>query len=220
MREKECERAIIKKIFIMGVLLIMAFTLFACQGNKDRNKIDIAEGNEDSGKIDVGGEIMAGKPSSATAVRVVLDDDVFLREDNVKMTAGFGFLNADTRYNVVDGTVLAFTVEAQNFLITSDEGEESGDIYKKVFEDCSDSKFVCTKKCSSKGNRYSPNYYETFTLKMNPVANPLGTIWIRAMLLFSGGDRDGGYARLYYATNDKKIAFSSISIADAQEKLN
>ena len=71
----------IKKILILVVTLAMCLGIFSgCSGG-------------DGKKIDIGGEIIAGKPSSSVQIRVLLDDDTFSRGDKIKLTVGFGFRN-------------------------------------------------------------------------------------------------------------------------------
>jgi len=189
-----------KKIVNLGVLLVMAFSLSACGADN---------------KIDIGGKPVKSLLPSCW-VRVMLEESIFIRENEVKIKVGIGFLNADIMEFATKNANMILTIDAENFLIMVEENDGSEDLFEKIFEEYSDNSFVCIRK----GKRYIPNYYETFKLKLNSnVEDMSGTIRISAVVYFSDSDYDGKIERIYYASSDKKIAFSAKSILDAQKKL-
>ncbi len=194
-----------KKIICLGVILVM------CLG--------ILSGCGKNYKIDVGGEIASGKPMSSCQVRFMLEDNTFMRKDDVLIEVGWGFGHDDIRGFIEQGAIVVLKIDADGFHIMNEESIESVDLYEKEFQEYSDNKFVCTKKYK----RYIPNYYETFKLKVNSeIEKTSGTIQISVTNLMEGsweGDGDGQIKRLYYATNKNKIAFSAKSIENAQKKL-
>lgn len=165
--------------------------------------------------IDFGGEIVTGKPSASCQVRIVLDNDRFNRDERITLTVGFGFINPDIRGYENEGAIIKLTIDADNFIIINEERVEVENLYEKVFEEYSGSKFVCTLE----KNRYIPNYYQTFELILNSNAESAsGTIQTSAVI-YAGGDGDGQTKWLFYAFDSNKVVFSATSIEDAQDKL-
>ncbi len=167
------------------------------------------------GKIDIGGEIVAGKPSASCQVRIVLDNVVFNRDDGITLTLGFGFINSDIRGYENEGAIIILTIDADNFIIINEESAEAENLYEKVFEEYSGSKYVCT----IENDRYIPNYYQTFDLMLNSdEESASGTIQASAVI-HAGGDGDGQTKWLFYAFDSNTVVFSVTSIEDAQDKL-
>jgi hypothetical protein len=194
----------LKRIIVMGVALIMCLGIFgACRNSNN--------------KIDIGGEIISGEPTLSCVTRVMLDDDTFARESEIELTIGFGFMTADSKqYYATTNFDMVVRMEIKDFLITNSEGIGSRDAFKKTFDEYSDSKLVCTKD----DDRYIPNYYETFKLKLIfDGENTSGVLTIQAGMFLEADNIDGHWVNIFYAANKEKIAFSAKSKADAQEKI-
>lgn len=194
------------KILTMGVALIMCIGLFAgCGGKGD-------------GKIDIGGTTAAGKPMASVQVRGLMDNDIFSQDDDIKIKIGWGFGNGLSVPSFVEeGAIVVVKIEATGIVIIDESKAEHNNEYEKEFREYSDDKFVCTLD----DERYIPNFYETFQLKFGSDST-LGTIQISVTNLMEGtwdGDGDGQTVRLYYAASSDKIAFSTVSMADAQKKI-
>lgn len=190
----------IKRILCLGVVLVMCLGFFsACSGGR---------------KIDIGGEIVKGKIPATCQVRVMLDGDIFKLENEIAFSVGFGLLPGSNNSGYESqGAFIVLTIDAQGFTITNMENSENN-LYEKEFKEYSDNKFICTLD----NDRYIPNYYETFEFKLSDLASPYGTIQISAILHYGEG-HSGKFERIYYSINSEIIAFSSISMEDAQKKL-
>ncbi len=189
---------------IMVVLLLGVFGLSAC-------------GSDEVNKIDIGGENDAGKPMSIMAVRIKLDKDIFHRDDEIKIKLGFGFINESPVPGFVkESAVVVFKIEATGFVVVDESEVENNNRYDKEFTEYSDSKYVCTLD----NERYIPNYYEVFEIEpISDMQSGSGTILVSATLDYKNGNYDGKNEWIYFVFNSETIAFSSISLKDAQRKL-
>lgn len=196
----------LKKIIVLGVILMMSLGIFA--GCTDSEY-----------KIDIGGEggSSSGEPSLSGQVRIMLKNDIFARDDDVEITVGLGLTSSTLLpYYMSQERVVILRISAKDFLITNQDDVEIRDLYEAIYEDYSDIKFACT----IKKNRYIPNYYETFEIKLNPdIESASGIIQAKAGPLVEEDNPFGESKTIYYAANSEKIAFSKESIEDAQKKL-
>lgn len=195
-----------KKLTVLGIMAVMILSvlgLTACGGDKVN-------------KIDIGGEIVAGVPGLPCKTRITMDRDIFDRDSKVEITIGFGFSNSDIGW-IPDDTPLVLRIIAEGFSIMDKDNAVSMGSYEKTFTGYSDDTFVCTKK----EQRYYPNYYEKFTIKIDPnnSVNTSGMIRACGAVVLAGENTQGFFVNVYYAFNSEKIAFSSKSIDDAQKKL-
>ena len=197
-----------KKLIGIAVVALMLFGVFgltACGGDKVN-------------KIDIGGAAVAGKPLASVQVRGLMDSDIFSQDDDIKIKAGWGFRNGQSVPSFIEeGSVIVVKIEGTDFIIVNESNMEYNGEYEKEFREYSDGKYICTLD----NERYIPNYYETFQIKLNSNSTS-GTIQISVTNLMEGtwdGDGDGQTVRLYYAANSDKIAFSTVSVEDAQKKL-
>lgn len=192
-------------LFLMVTMMLGVFGLTGCGGEKVN-------------KIDVGGTTAAGKPMASVQVRGLLDNDIFSQDDDIEIKVGWGFKNGQSVSSFIEmGAIVVEKIEAGGLVITDESDAECNSEYEKEFRTYSEDKFVCTLD----NERYIPNYYETFQIKLNS-DNTSGTIQISVTNLMEGtweGDGDGQTVRIYYAANNDKIAFSTISEEDAQKKL-
>lgn len=169
-----------------------------------------------SSQIDIGGEIETGKPSASCQVRILLDNYIFDRDDRITLTVGFGLINPDIRGYEYQGAIIKLTIDANNFIIiTNEESTEVENLYEKIFDEYSDSKFVCT----IKNDRYIPNYYQTFELMLNSDEESASGSIQTSAVIHCGGDGNGQNKWLFYAFDSETVVFSTTSIEDAQKKL-
>ena len=191
-----------KRIVVSILLVAMACIFASC--------------SESSG-IDFGGEDANCKPISIMAVRIMLDKDIFNRDDKISVKLGFGFIDEQPVPSFVEaGAVIVFKIEAIGFIIEDESDAKSNNGYEKEFAEYSDNKFVCTVD----NERYIPNYYKVYGFEFfSDLQSDSGTINISATLDYRNGGYDGKNERLYYAVGNDKIAFSIVSEADAQKKL-
>jgi len=198
----------LKKVLLIGVIVIMGLSIFtACS-------------NDSEFAIDVGGEGASSNSHILQSVqsRVMLENDVFRREDDISITVGFGFVSHDIRWLNGTNLVLALRINAQNFLIENESGETKENLYERIFEDFSDSKFIATLI----DDRVVPNYYENFLLRFNSNTEDFtGFIQAFGFVFYPDepDNRNGRIVTIFYATNSSHIAFSAISRADAESKL-
>lgn len=194
-----------KCLAIATIMMIWVFGLTACGGDKVN-------------KIDIGGDAVAGKPLASVQVRGLMDSNIFSQDDDIKIKVGWGFRNGQSvPFFIEEGSVIVVKIEGTDFVIINESNMEYNGEYEKEFREYSDGKYICTLD----NERYIPNYYETFLIKLNSNSTS-GTIQISVTNLMEGtwdGDGDGQTVRLYYAANNDKTAFSTVSLEDAQKKL-
>ncbi len=189
-----------KKIVCILLLVILSLTVFTgCKANA----------------IDVGGRVEGCKPSSSVTVRVRMKKNVYSIDEDIDIQVGYGFRFSDIRSYVENETPLELIIKADNFTIS--DGENSfEDCFEKSTTEYIDSGFVATLK----GKRYMPNHFETYTLRFRS-----GEDQVQRKLFFNAGLRiqeniwEGDSVMLFFAINDKSVAFSEKSAEDAKKEL-
>lgn len=166
-------------------------------------------------KIDVGGEVQPDKFLSPLAIRAMMKETVFLRDDNVNITVGWGFRSSDIRSFVAEAIPIEFTIKCDGFSVFDGEDVFQNE-YNKSITEYSDNEFFCDKK----RKHYYPNHYEAYTFRLRThQEDAYGSISFIMLVEPDENTRLGDSITIFYAMNKEKIAFSAESEKDAKKRL-
>ena len=195
------KKNIVKRIIALFLLIVLCAAIFcACKKYK----------------IDVGGKVEPCKPSPDTAVRVMMKKSVYSQDEDIEVRFGYGFRFSSLNESYLkEGVPMEILIDCEGFSI-SDGETVYADHYSKSIMSYSNKEYIADKK----RNRYMPNHFETYTIKVNSEEKQTeGSISFVAGFS-SEGSISMDSAIIFYATEEGKISFSEKSVEDAKKKLS